>query len=136
MELSRGTNYAFHALMALAQAPEGRPLGVAAVARSLGTSPTYLAKLLSPLARAGVVGATRGSGGGYTLARPAGEITLRQVVEVLQGPVVLDSTLPNCATCPWAKACPMKQTFHRSRTGLLAELSSITVAGMLAAQIH
>lgn len=134
MELSRGANYAFHGLMALAQAPEGRPMGIGAVARELGTSPTYLAKLFSPLVRAGLVSAVRGSGGGYVLVRPAREITLRQVVEVLQGPIILDSALPNCATCPWAKSCPMKHAFQRSRASLLAELTNVTVAGMLAAQ--
>jgi len=56
-----------------------------AVADEVGVPPPYLAKVLAKLARAGVVTASRGVGGGYRLARPAEEIRLAEIVEPFEG---------------------------------------------------
>lgn len=60
------------------------------LAAGLGESPTYLAKVLRQLVRAGVLDVARGVRGGVRLARNPGEVTLLEVVEACQGAIVGD----------------------------------------------
>lgn len=59
------------------------------LAAAYGISATIVAKVLKKLARAGLVTSERGSRGGYRLAQPAGEVTLRSIVNALEGPISL-----------------------------------------------
>ena len=59
------------------------------LAAAYGISATIVAKVLKKLARAGIVTSERGSRGGYRLARPAAEVTLREIVSALEGPISL-----------------------------------------------
>jgi Rrf2 family protein len=94
---------ATHALRALAHlaAHEGEEARLGRdLSREVGVPEHYLAKILATLARAGVLVATRGARGGYRLARPAGEITLLQVLEPIEGKRVR----PGCLLRP-GEAC-------------------------------
>jgi Rrf2 family protein len=83
--LSTTSEYALRALACLA----GRPSGTALLGRDLAKAaeipPNYLSKILLTLRNADLVDATRGSGGGYRLHKPADEIFLIDVVELLDG---------------------------------------------------
>lgn len=83
--LSTTSEYALRALLLLAQTPPeqtvlGRELAVGA-----RIPPRYLSKIMLALRRAGLVSASRGTGGGYTLLRPAAGIHLVEVVELFEG---------------------------------------------------
>lgn len=86
MRLTKESEYALHGLAVLANAPpdEVTPLARIAAARDLPLS--YLAKVFQKLARHGLLLAGRGPGGGYRLARPARSITLRTILEAVEGP--------------------------------------------------
>ena len=77
------------------------------LAAAYGVSATIVAKVLKKLARAGLVTSERGSRGGYRLARPAGEVTLRAIVTALEGPISLTfcssgTSSGRCRTRPFA----------------------------------
>jgi Rrf2 family protein len=78
--LSQTAEYALRAVLALAAEPDGRPLGAARLAGMLQIPQNYLSKTLHQLARAGVLESNRGKLGGFRLARPAGRVTLLEVV--------------------------------------------------------
>ena len=59
------------------------------LAAAYGISATIVAKVLKKLARAGLVSSERGSRGGYRLARPPADVTLRAIVNALEGPIAL-----------------------------------------------
>lgn len=88
MRLARDSRYAIEALIVLA----GRDPGVYVDAREIGAQAdlplAYLHKILRVLATAGVVESRRGKG--YSLARPANEITMREVLEAVEGDGVFD----------------------------------------------
>src|SRR5262245_31242354 len=87
MRLSRAAAYAVHALAHLAAGGEGCRATAAALAPGAGTTPAFLAKILEPLAAAGLLASSRGPGGGYRLARPLSRITLLEVIEAVDGPL-------------------------------------------------
>lgn len=80
MKLSTKGRYAMVALVELALQPAGQRLNLAEIARREDISLAYLEQLFVRLRRAGLVDAVRGPGGGYSLARPAAEIA---VVDIL-----------------------------------------------------
>lgn len=92
MQLPKGVEWAAHCLVVLERLGEGRPVPTSTLAEVYGLSPTYLNKHLQALSRHGLLISTPGSTGGFSLSRPAAEITLADVVEALDG----DRTLFRC----------------------------------------
>lgn len=84
MKWNESTRLALLAAVEMAQAGEGR-VSAADVARRHGASGHHVSKVLQRLARAGLLRAVRGVGGGYRLARPAKDITLHEIVELFEG---------------------------------------------------
>jgi Rrf2 family protein len=85
MRLGEGVEWALHSCTVLALLPPATALPAARLAELHGLPPAYLAKHLQSLSRAGIVRSEPGARGGYRLARPAGEVTLLDVVLALEG---------------------------------------------------
>lgn len=128
MFFNSSSTYALRALAFLAAAGEAPCLG-REVAERVRVPPPYLAKIMSALARAGLVRATRGSAGGYRLARPAAEIHLVDVVAPFEGPRLLVGCLLDPEkTCSDAQACCVHGASKRARSAYLAFLEHTTLA--------
>ncbi|SCL59311.1 transcriptional regulator, BadM/Rrf2 family [Micromonospora yangpuensis] len=90
MRLSARVDYALRAAAELAAVPEGgrsRPVTAEQIARAQEIPPKFLESILLQLRRGGIVHAQRGPEGGYWLARPAAEISLAEVIRVIDGPL-------------------------------------------------
>ena len=85
MKLPESTEWVLHATASLAQLDQGVTASAAQLAEHYGVPVAYLAKQLQALVRAGVLSGTTGPRGGFRLARPAGQITLLQIVEAVDG---------------------------------------------------
>ena len=84
MWISRRTDYATRAVLALAVS-NGGPLKLDEITELSGAPRSVLEQVMPTLRTAGIVRSGRGPGGGYTLNRPAAEITLERVVRLFQG---------------------------------------------------
>jgi Rrf2 family protein len=87
MQLTASSGYAIHGLAYLALKEPGSVTFLSEVSEYFAIPSSYLAKVFQALARARLVKSYRGAKGGYALARPAAEITLRQVIEIFEGPI-------------------------------------------------
>ena len=87
MRFSHQVQYAICGAFDLAYNGQAQPVQVRVISQRQGIPTRYLEQIFRRLRRAGIVTAKRGPGGGYTLARPAAEITLREVVEAVEGPI-------------------------------------------------
>ena len=86
MKLSAKTEYACLAMLQLAQEYEsGEPVQIRRIADEHGIPSRFLVQILLQLKGASLVASTRGAAGGYRLARPPREITLAEVIEVMEG---------------------------------------------------
>ena len=85
MKLPESTEWALHCVTSLAQLEPGATASAAQLAAHFDVPPAYLAKQLQALVRSGVLVAATGPRGGFRLARPAGELTLLQIVEAVDG---------------------------------------------------
>lgn len=90
MTFGASIRHALYAVIDLTRASEADPLSVAAIAQRHHIPETALAKVFQRLVRSGLVVGTRGPHGGYHLARPAGEITVLDVMKVFE-PVAAES---------------------------------------------
>ncbi len=96
VRLSLQVQYAICGIFDLAYNGEGEPIQIRVICERQGIPARYLEQIFQRLRRAQLVASKRGPGGGYTLARAPSEITLRSVVEAVEGP--LDEVLAMTAS--------------------------------------
>ena len=106
--IRRNTDYALRLAAHLAnEFASGRPLSSRVLAKDNDVSYALACKLLQKLAGAGLVGSTMGPKGGFVLARSPETISLKQVVEAVQGPINVNSCLARDFNCPKQENCPI-----------------------------
>ncbi len=91
-----------------------------------------VANILKALASAGILVSTRGAQGGYELARPAGKITMAEIVEALEGPFNLVDCVSDLENCKFTRVCPTHnpiQVVHRKFQSFMEELSLAEILG-------
>ena len=124
MKLTRGTDYGIQGILYLATQPYEQVTLLHDIAKNQDIPETYLAKIFQDLGKAGLVRSHRGAKGGFCLARPAAEITLRQVIEALQGPISLNRCLDIRDSCPRSETCPVSKVLRKAQDQLLATLDA------------
>lgn len=87
VRFSLQVQYAICGMFDLAYNGHAEPVQVRVVSERQGIPARYLEQIFGRLRRAGVVASKRGPGGGYTIARPPGAVTLRAIVEAVEGPL-------------------------------------------------
>ena len=85
MKLSAQEEYGLRCLLRIGARGDGGTLTIPEISRAEGISPEYVAKLMRILRRGGLVTSARGATGGYTLSRPADQITAGEALTVLGG---------------------------------------------------
>lgn len=87
MRFSLQVQYAICGVFDLAYNGHGEPVQVRVVSERQAVPTRYLEQIFGRLRRAGLLASRRGPGGGFTLAREPAEITLREIVEAVEGPI-------------------------------------------------
>lgn len=131
MKFSTSNEYAVHALVYVARTQARGPVQLAEVARAIKVPESYLRKVFQLLARRGIVATQRGAKGGVTLARDAGSVTLRDVVEAVDGSVPSWTCLKVQRGCSVTEVCPVKSAFDEAGRRM-AEVLEATSIGDLA----
>ncbi|MFD8076177.1 Rrf2 family transcriptional regulator [Streptomyces sp. NBC_00510] len=88
MRISARADYAVRAALQLAASPEAGPMKAEAIAAAQDIPHKFLEGILNEMRRAGLVLSQRGGNGGYRLARPAGSISIADVIRAVDGPLV------------------------------------------------
>ncbi len=91
----------------------------------------YLEQVALKLKEAGLVVGKRGPGGGYRLARPAGAITVADVVSAVEGPVALVPCLDDAKACSAHGGCASRSVWGTLQTRIHETLSSITLSSLV-----
>jgi Rrf2 family protein len=127
MELTRKGEYAIRGILYLAQQPPGKVSLLSDVADATDAPQTFLAKIFQSFAKLGIVNSYRGTGGGFVLARPASRITLREVVEAVEGPIVPNRCLINDNSCERGKECNVHPVWGKVQEQVVAILDGVTI---------
>ena len=128
MILSRGAGYAVRAMIDIATVANGGVVITREVATRQDIPQVFLTKIVQRLAKGGLLEAHRGAYGGVRLARPAADINLRQIVETIEGPVLLNDCLIQSGKCPRESTCPIHDVWLEAEAKLLETLESCSLA--------
>ncbi len=130
--LSKKTQYAFKALMHLAQQREGEPVLIAEISQKRNIPLKFLENILLELKKHNILDSKKGKGGGYYLAKPAEKIFLADVLRLIDGPIALLPCVSlhfyqQCGQCD-EKNCGLHRIMVQVRDANLAILENKTVA--------
>lgn len=122
--LSKKTQYAFHALVYLAEHNETGPVLISEIAQKKNISIKFLENILLELKNAGILSSKKGKGGGYFLLKPPEDIMLARVIRLLDGPIALLPCVSlnyyqKCETCPDEKVCGLNLVMCQVRDATL-----------------
>ncbi len=113
-------------------AKEGTHRSIRSIAREHALSFSFLQKIANRLKQAGLVKASRGKDGGYALARKISAITVREIIEALEGPVALHGCLfpakLRTRSCPRVQSCTVRRGLARLNNIIKSYTSSKTLA--------
>jgi Rrf2 family protein len=123
MKLTRGGEYGIRGVLYLAQQEEGKVSMLSAIAKAQDVPPRFLAKIFQALAKGGVVKSHRGAKGGFSLAKPASEITIKDVIEAVEGPTYLNVCLAAPGECNRQALCPIHSVWEDAQEKMMGVLS-------------
>lgn len=115
----------------LAVLQEQGPLNGAGIARSIGTTNNYLPQVLKPLVDKGYIDSHPGPGGGYRLVADLSQLTVRQVLEVMEGQEDDHHCVLRGAACHGPDHCVMHAAWITAREVFLDELGRASVESAL-----
>ena len=131
MQITRQADYALRAMLFLADLEENTRAATSQIAKEKQIPPSFLAKIISQLSIAGIINTSRGARGGVTLARPADEITLLEVIEAIDGPIALNQCTLSKNGCPFMENCPIHDVWCEAQDELVKRLSTTNFAQMI-----
>jgi Rrf2 family protein len=132
MRLSARVDYALRAVLELA-AGSRSPVTATQIARAQEIPPKFCESILLQLRRGGIIGAQRGPEGGYWLARPAEQITLADVLEVIDGPLAAPRVVSAEGALTAAQA--LQRVWGAVEESELRILTQVTIAHVLAGEL-
>jgi Rrf2 family transcriptional regulator, iron-sulfur cluster assembly transcription factor len=127
MELTRKGEYAIRGIIYLARQPAGKIALISEIAEAAEVPQTFLAKIFQSFAKLGLVSSYRGTGGGFILGRPASRITLREVVEAVEGPIAPNRCVIGSGACDKSDVCLVHPVWRRVQNQVVQILDSVTI---------
>jgi Rrf2 family protein len=131
MKISTKIRYGTRAMLELGTRYGKGPVELREIAKEENVSLKYLEQVIIPLRKAGLVRAIRGSKGGYSLARPPSEISLREMAEILEGPIALVDCLREPKVCERSSSCVTRDIWKEVSEAIYQIFHSITLEDMV-----
>ena len=129
MQITKQADYAIRAILFLSQMEPNQRAATSHIAAEKHIPPSFLAKIISQLSIAGLIHTSRGARGGVTLARPAEEISVLEVVEAIDGPIALNQcTFSTVESCPFGEDCPVRELWIDAQNTLVNRLATTSFA--------
>jgi len=126
LRMGKLTDYATVILASLAQDPEGHR-AAADLAQSTRLKLPTVSKVLKGLQRSGLVISSRGSQGGYRLARRPDQITATQILDVFEGPIAITECSGALSRCGIERQCRVGGAWQRVNSAIRRALDDVTL---------
>jgi len=133
MHMTKGVEYGIEGILYLARRDRGEPALIREISKATATTETFLSKIFQRLATKGLIRSRRGFRGGFRLARPARRITLREIVEALQGPIEFHRCLDHLRERGRTGRCHVRRVFEKAQRKVAAILDQTTLEDILQA---
>ncbi|MDP2853459.1 MAG: Rrf2 family transcriptional regulator [Smithellaceae bacterium] len=134
MKLSTKGRYGVRLMLDLAAHYGERPVFLREISEREDISEKYLWHLINPLKSAGLINSTRGAHGGYALAKAPSDITVKDIFEVVEGPICLVDCVGKPAACKRSDFCIAHDLWGDASRVLAETLAKTTLASLLVRQ--
>ncbi len=133
LKINRQTDYAVRVILALAQRGEGVRASSAEIQREMLIPKAFMGRIVAHLAQAGLALTFPGRDGGLQISRNPENITLKDVVEAFEGPILISECIVSQGDndCPFIHACPVISKWARVQAAMLREMKSINFSDMV-----
>lgn len=128
---TRRTDYAIRACLFLAH-QNGDSAKAAEIGAAMDIPKGFLHQVLQELQRAGLVTSRSGPNGGYALARDPELVTIREIVEAMEGALAAQECALRGGPCHWANVCALHEVWSAAQQSLIDVLSESTLARVAA----
>jgi len=126
MQITRQADYAMRAVAYLSNLGPEQRAATSQIAEDQQIPPSFLAKIVSQLSVAGLLQTSRGARGGVSLARNPEEISFLEVVEAIDGPILLNECVADGTTCNFGDSCALRPVFCDAQADLVNRLETTT----------
>lgn len=130
MKLSTKGRYGVKAMLDLAMHYGEEPISIKSISERQHISEYYLEQLFSPLRKANLIKSVRGAQGGYVLSKSPEEITVADVMYVLEGPIEISDCLEE-TVCNNIDCCATRNLWERIRNSIDDVMKSTTLQDMI-----
>ena len=134
MQITRQADYALRAMLFLARLEPSKRAATSQIAEEQRIPPSFLAKIISQLSIAGLIHTSRGARGGVSLAREPGNISMLEVVEAIDGPILLNECTMDSSVCVFGENCPIQGLWCDTQVELVNRLRNTSFAQFVSAQ--
>ena len=131
MQITRQADYALRAVVYLSRLGSDQRAATSQIAQEQRIPPSFLAKIVSQLSVAGLLQTSRGARGGVSLAKPPAEITILEVVEAIDGPILLNECVSESSNCTFEDGCPMQYIWSDAQLELVNRLKNTSFASFV-----
>lgn len=131
MQITRQADYAVRAVMYLAMLGPDEKASTSQIAEEKDIPLSFLAKIIAQLSVAGLLQTMRGARGGVTLARSPEEINLLEVVEAIDGPILINECVNDSYQCT-QHGCPMRPIWQEAQAELVNRLKNTSFSQVIA----
>ena len=128
MKLSTKSRYGTRLMAELAFHYDHGPVSVGEISRRQDISVKYLEQLIIPLKKAGLIKSTRGPNGGYSLTKNPNDITIGEIVEILEGGVEFSKCLRDPNRCDKIEVCATRRVWEEATEAVYEKLNSVTLS--------
>lgn len=133
MEVTKKAEYAISALVELALHPD-EYISSKEIANRQNIPPNFLPQIMATLGNKGWVEGVRGPGGGVKLLANPTKITVREIVETIEGPVAITRCLMGQGGCSQQAVCPLHNVWDKAQKAMLEVLADTTLADVVEAK--
>lgn len=131
MKLSTKGKYGLKAMFELALSSNGEPVSLKYIAKKQGISDQYLEQIFSILKKAELVKSVRGAQGGYYISKEASEITVADILKVLEGDMAFTECLLDKDLCENFDSCATKYVWAKIKESIEEVTNSISLQDMI-----
>jgi Rrf2 family protein len=124
MQITRQADYAMRAVAYLSNLGPEQRAATSQIAEDQQIPPSFLAKIVSQLSVAGLLQTSRGARGGVSLARTPEEISFLEVVEAIDGPILLNECVADGTACNFGDSCALRPVFCDAQADLVNRLET------------
>lgn len=131
MKISARSRYATRILIDLALHEQDAPIRTTAISERTGITVQFIEQILKPLKQTELVTSKRGAMGGYVLNRRPEEISLGEIIRVMEGPLCLTDCCEDSKLCTRSGICMTRDAWRRVSSIMARALESIKLSDVI-----